>query len=414
MKFATNVFLPSALAGFVALSAWAATPLREATLKQAALNAGIVPVDNLRREFSPAASFAGELLFESKLLSINKETSCQTCHLDRFSSADGIPNAIGTGGHGEGIERLRGGGDIVPRNTLPLWGRGSKGFDVLFWDGKVDGSGDKLLSQFGNSPPSQDPLVTAVHLPIVELREMVSDNDEAQLFKSETISSAEEIYRRVVDRLSVDQEISDALSVAFDLDQKALEIGHIAESITAFIRDRFRLRETRFHRFVFGSGKLSDEEIAGGLVFYGKGQCATCHNGPFFSDLQFHAIPFGQMGFGKNGFGVDFGRFNVTLDPIDLQKFRTPPLFNVSETAPYSHSGYAKDLAGAIRAHTDPLSQVNPAKLSPEQRLEFYKRLKIWSAGSFDGVVLTETEVAALELFLRTLTMDSSGENSPE
>jgi hypothetical protein len=190
--------------------------MREETLRQAALGSGIVPVQDLVPEFSPAAARAGELLFESKLLSLNKETSCQTCHLDRFASADGLPNAIGTGGHGEGIERLRGGGDIVPRNTLPLWGRGSKGFDVLFWDGKVDGSGDHLLSQFGDAPPSQDPLITAVHLPIVELREMVSDIDNMRPLVSETVSSAEVIYREVVSRLGED----DLFEIGFSFEKR--------------------------------------------------------------------------------------------------------------------------------------------------------------------------------------------------
>lgn len=410
MKLSTNWLLVSLFSGFAVVSAWAATPLREATLRNAALKAGIAPVENLLPKFSAAASRAGEQLFESKLLSLNNETSCQTCHLDRFASADGLPNAIGTGGHGEGIERLHGGGDIVPRNTLPLWGRGSEGFNMLFWDGKVDGTGDYLLSQFGDFPPSKDPLVTAVHLPIVELREMVSDGNDARHLISESISSAESIYQEVVSRLRQDDEIAGLLSDAFNIDRDSIKIGHVAESIAAFIRDRFRLRETNFHRFVFENGKLSDNEIAGGLLFYGKGQCAACHNGAFFSDLSFHSIPFGQLGFGKNGFGVDYGRFNVTLDPTDLYKFRTPPLINVAQTGPYSHSGFAADLTTAIRAHIDPLSALDVAKLTEEQRFEFYAKLKIWSLDGFEGVVLNEREIALIEIFLRTLTMDEPSE----
>ena len=74
--------------------------------------------------------------------------SCGTCHLSKFSSADGLPNAVGVGGQGEGMERMLSDGEIVPRNTLPLWGRGSKDFNTLFWDGKitqVDGRSNKSI-----------------------------------------------------------------------------------------------------------------------------------------------------------------------------------------------------------------------------------------------------------------------------
>ena len=81
---------------------------------------------------------AGRVLFDSTTVSANGDMSCRTCHLDDFGSADGIPNAVGVGGVGEGPERALSGGGTIPRNTLPLWGRGGPGFDTLFWDGKVD------------------------------------------------------------------------------------------------------------------------------------------------------------------------------------------------------------------------------------------------------------------------------------
>ena len=53
-------------------------------------------------------------------------------------SADGIPNAVGVGGIGEGSERVKSYGAILPRNTLPLWGRGIENFNTLFWDGRIE------------------------------------------------------------------------------------------------------------------------------------------------------------------------------------------------------------------------------------------------------------------------------------
>lgn len=41
-----------------------------------------------------------------------------------------------------------------------------------------------------------------------------------------------------------------------------------------------------------------------------------------------------KLDMAKNGSGTNYGRFNVTHNPDDLHKFRTPPLFNVEKTAP--------------------------------------------------------------------------------
>jgi len=123
--------------------------------------------------------------------------------------------------------------------------------------------------------------------------------------------------------------------------------------------------------------------------------------------MAFHAIPFPQAGFGKNGFGVDYGRYNVTMDPADRYRFRTPPLYNVTRTAPYSHSGSVYDLGDAIRAHVDPLAIYDPQVMTGVQRAEFYERLKSWSEEPIDGVYLAQDEIGTLKAFLGTLEYDS-------
>ena len=74
----------------------------------------------------------GKQFFESKKLSYNSSIACKDCHLAEFSSTDGLPNAIGVGGHGKGAERLTSQGLVVPRNVLPLWGRGADFLIVFF------------------------------------------------------------------------------------------------------------------------------------------------------------------------------------------------------------------------------------------------------------------------------------------
>lgn len=388
----------------VMIQAEASADLREIQLRKSAIRHGLIPTEEMNKELPIELYAIGKQLFESKLLSLNSDTSCKTCHLERFSSADGLANAIGVGGAGEGLERLYSNGLVIPRNTQPLWGRGSDGFTTFFWDGKVRIENGTILSQFGESAPSDSALEVAVHLPFAEVREMVLDTEDAiDQYQHENVESARLLYKRLVERMKSESNLADELANTLGITVNSLEFLHIAKAIAAFITVEFRIRSTKFHRFVFDSGALSSNEIAGGLLFYGKGRCALCHNGSMFSDQQFYAIPFPQLGFGKNGFGVDYGKYNTSLNPDDLYKFRTPPLYNVWSTAPYSHSGAVIDIEDAITYHFDPLRYFEPENMDALSRTELYKRLTVWSRTGVEFPYLTEKEVEKLVQFLRTL-----------
>ena len=374
-------------------------------LRQAALDNEFVPVAETHVIVDANLAAIGKKLFESRSLSLNGNISCKDCHLEQFGSADGIPNAIGVGGEGEGADRVVSGGAIIPRNTLPLWGRGGAGFDMLFWDGKVDFTDGQRISQFGAQPPSEDPLITAIHLPAVEIREMLTEDPQVHESKQEDVESAAQLYDGIMARLEESEaETLSALGRHMSVEPDGLEFIHVATAIADFIREEFRLQQTRFHRFVFEDGDLSEQERRGALIFYGKGKCATCHSGPYLTDFAFHAIPFPQLGFGKNGFGVDYGRYNVTHDPGDLYTFRTPPLFNVTKTEPYGHSGSVGNLADAIRLHFDPLPLVDIEAMAPFDRHEFYKRLMAAGDDMLQIGFLADEDVDALVAFLHTLS----------
>lgn len=403
-KFAISASIAVAALFF---AAGAASTTFEDIIREAARKNGLTPAAQTYPSINEKLIATGKTLFKSKALSLNGNIACQTCHLDEFGSADGIPNAVAVGGEGKGAERVMGRGGIVPRNTLPFWGRGGKGFDVFFWDGKVDFS-DGKVSQFGDAVPSDDPLVTAVHLPVAEIREMLAENKMVLANKTESVEGARHLYAAVMDQLRANEpDAVGALANAYSINSADVNFEHVATSLASFIRDRFRLRDTRFHRFVFEGESLNEDELRGAQLFYGKGKCANCHSGAYLSDLRFHAVPLPQIGFGKNGFGVDYGRFNVTHNPDDLYKFRTPPLFNVEKTAPYGHSGSVATMREAILFHFDPLRGIDSSKMTALDRHEYFKRL----AASADSTILTgyldDQEVNALVAFLKTLSFDS-------
>jgi cytochrome c peroxidase len=401
MKFVTSAILFWFLLGTQNVAVSKSIP---DLLKEAAIKNGLVNPRDLNEKFDSGLAAIGETIFNSKSFSLNGNISCQTCHLDKFGSADGIPNAIGVGGKGEGKYRALRGGAVLPRNTLPLWGRGWSKFETFFWDGRVDFSGNKRISQFGDAIPSNDPLLVAIHLPVVEIREMLAEDKFIASKKKEKVSAAEAVYEAVVKNMikSHPRELERLAAMRSKIVPQ-IEFSDLAIAVREFFLKKFAIKSYKFSKFVFEEGDLEEPELRGALLFYGKAKCSVCHRGPMLSDLKFHVIPFYQLGSGKNGFGVDYGRFNVTHDPEDLYKFRTPPLLNVSKTAPYGHSGSSPSIEYAIAAHFDPLRNVDILNLDPLARSEMYKKISRASEVFSLVPALKSHEVKNLAKFLRTL-----------
>ena len=374
-------------------------------LRLAAVKNGYRTPSEVNFLFDDDKADLGEIFFNSEELSLNGNTSCSSCHLDKFSSADGIPNAIGVGGEGEGFHRLSGVGALVPRNTLPLWGRASTDFATFFWDGKVEKANGSIKSQFGSDAPSDDALTVAIHLPFLEIREMVVDNDFVnQTLKTETVNSALDLQTILFERVKSELKLGSKLKTAFSVDYDEISFLHIAESIKHFFAKKFALRPSRFSEFIEMKIELSEREVKGGLTFYGKGMCSACHSGAHFTDFDYHTILLPQVGPGKNGFGSDYGRFNFTLDFEDFNKFRTPPLHNVVKTSPYGHSGSVFNLKSAIRGHYDPLALYDFSKMSDLQRRELYQRAVSISGSQPVPSALSEEEINELIEFLGALS----------
>ena len=385
----------------------------EELLRGQAKKSGWLPAKDLYIPTDSNLKDVGKKIFESENISLNGNISCRTCHLDEFGSADGLPVAAATGEEDlmfegsssiVGMDRVRAGAKLLPRNTLPFWGRGGKGFNSFFWDGKIEFINGRVRSQFGSRPPSQDLLISAVHLPVVEIREMLNEDDGVDELRRESVEAASQVYQKITERLKM-REPAATKELLELLDKKPAQLHFVdyARAIAAFIRDEFKVKSTKFERFILAKEKLTDKELRGGLIFYGKGRCSVCHSGPYFSDFQYHSVPIPQFGFGRNGFGVDYGRYNATFDPGDLMKFRTPPLLNVEKTAPYGHSGSLGKIQDVIGAHFDPLRYIDSQDIEPYARHEFARQIS--RADSVEIVsYLNDEEIEQVTEFLKSLS----------
>lgn len=89
---------------------------------------------------------------------------------------------------------------------------------------------------------------------------------------------------------------------------------------------------------------MSDGQKRGANLFFGKANCASCHNGPALNDMEFHAIGMPDM----NGIGTyladgsqnaNLGRGSFTGDAEDDYKFKTPQLYNLKDSPFFGHGG---------------------------------------------------------------------------
>lgn len=123
-------------------------------------------------------------------------------------------------------------------------------------------------------------------------------------------------------------------------------------------------------RFARGDGTaMTDKQKEGALVFFGAGQCSSCHavagaSNEMFSDFEMHVIGVpqiaplfgvgtGNMIFDGPGRDEDFGLEQITGDAADRYKFRTSPLRNVALQPAFFHNGAFTRLGDAIRHHLD-------------------------------------------------------------
>ncbi len=153
----------------------------------------------------------------------------------------------------------------------------------------------------------------------------------------------------------------------------------IADAIAAFERTIVSANSA-FDKYTMGESKAMDEAAIRGMqLFKGKARCVLCHNGPNFTDNQFHNLGVPQEGLLKE----DLGRYNVSRRERDKGAFKTPTLRSVTETAPYMHDGVFKTLEDVIEfrnkggepnPNLSPL--MRPLSLTPEEKADLLAFLK--------------------------------------
>lgn len=161
----------------------------------------------------------------------------------------------------------------------------------------------------------------------------------------------------------------------------------VAYALAQFMRTQVSLN-SKFDRYMRYEINLEPSELRGLVIFNTeKGDCFHCHSLGLFQDNGFHNI-----GLDSSFSGMNLGRYNVTFNPADIGKFKTPTLRNVSLTAPYMHDGRYPTLEAAIEHYNSKV--INSSTLDPV----------LTKPNHTNGLQLTAQDKADLLDFLLTLT----------
>jgi cytochrome c peroxidase len=282
-----------------------------------------VPKDNPVTE---AKIKLGKKLFYDRRLSLNNTISCAICHVAEqgFTNHE-ILTAIGFEGRS------------VRRNAPTIYNTAY--LTKLFHDGR------------------ETTLENQAWQPMLAHNEMANPS-----------------FGVVIDKLRQLEDYTGLFEAAFDGQQASLET--IPKAIATYERT-LNSANSPFDRWYYGKEKntMTESAISGFNLFSGKANCIQCHTvtkkHALFTDNGLHNTGIGwarsmtkepetqrvQLAPGRyanvkssiiNSVGNkpqgDLGNYEVTQDPDDRWKYRTPSLRNIALTAPYMHDGSMSSL----------------------------------------------------------------------
>lgn len=330
------------------------------------------PNDNLPTAKNVAL---GRKLFMDRRLSHNNTISCAMCHVpEQGFTSNELATAVG-------IE-----GRTNRRNSPTIFNVGY--YKFLFHDGREFTLENQIIG------------------PIVAFNEMGNPS----------VGYVIEKIRNIDDYAGLFEEVYGG----------GVTLERLGKSIAAYERTVVS-GNSKFDQWLYSKDKnaLTPEEVNGFKVFSGKGGCVACHtiNDKYalFTDQSFHNTGIGwarnnkviKKEYESETFPVqlapgvivqvkqdsletssekpqnDVGRFEITEDPKDSWKYKTPSLRNLTVSAPYMHDGSLTTLEEVVEFYNKG-GDNNPEKDPLLKPLGLFKQ-----------------EKSSLVAFLKSLTGDS-------
>ena len=323
-------------------AAWPA-PTLDDTVKPHYVELGLMPPMPYpaSNPYHPAKAALGKQLFFDPRLSGSGQMSCASCHDPDRAWGDGRTVSFG---HAR---------KELPRNAPTVLNAGH--LPLLFWDGRT-----------------------------ASLEEQAA----AVLRNEDEMRSSEKLLQ---ERLGAVPGYTAAFAKVFG--DGSITFLRAAQAIATFERT-VTSRSNPFDTFLRGdTNALSDAAVRGLHLFRTDARCANCHHGPALTDGRFHNE--GLTYYGRKF--QDLGRYEISREPADVGRFKTPTLRNIARTAPYMHNGLF-ELDGVLNMYNAGMPSPRPRPGQETDPLFPVKSPHLQPLG------LNSNDLADLRAFLESLT----------
>jgi cytochrome c peroxidase len=326
---------------------------------------------------NPEAAAFGQKLFFDTRFSSNRKVACATCHIPGREFQDGTPLAHGVG--------------TTSRRTMTIIGTAYSPW--LFWDGRKDSQWAQALGPMESAVEHGGNRTLYAHL----IAENYADEYTALFGLLPDLSTLPRNAGPVKDPGAAANW--DAMSVE-DREAVTRIYVNMGKAIAAYERHLLP-GESRFDRYAgaildhdykTADEILSPDEVAGLKLFIGQAHCTNCHNGPLFTNNDFHntGVPTDKdlpddLGRSHGATQVLHDEFNclsqysdarpeqcaelnflVADDDHLIRQFKPPSLRNVAERGPYMHAGQFATLEQVLNHYnTAPAAPSGHSELEP-------------------------------------------------
>jgi cytochrome c peroxidase len=291
----------------------------------------------------------GKLLFHETALGRDPKKpngfqtySCASCHHMKAGFQACVPQGIGDGGLGFGIQgekRIKNPAykdeevDVQPIRTPSALNIAYQ--TNILWNGQFGAThlNQNTQSSWTKGTPKEN---NNLGFQGTETQ-AIAGQDVHRLFISKTMLDNFPTYKELFQKAFPNANLNDNLQLKINA----------GLAIAAYERTLLS-NQAPFQQWLKGNyGAMTETQKAGAKVFFGKGQCYQCHNGPSLASMNFYALGMNDL---KNGnYGINTvmavtsekaehkGRGGFTGKAEDMYKFKVPQLYNLKDSPFYGH-----------------------------------------------------------------------------
>ena len=315
--------------------------------------------------------------------------SCASCHFASAGFQAGRFQGIGDGGTGigqNGLNRLRMDSynpeelDVQPIRSPTTLNVAYQ--ELMLWNGQFGATGQNVgtEAQWTEGTP-------------IATNYLGYEGVETQAI------AGLNVHRLVIDKDLLDElgytHLFDAAFNDVSLDKRyTREMAGLA--IAAYERTLLATRSP-FQLFLEGkSNAMNDAEKRGAILFFGEANCVSCHAGPALNSMTFYALGMSDIDqcpeevFGSSAENpANLGRAGFTKRDQDKYAFKTPTLYNLSDSPFYGHGS-------SFRSIKEVVAYKN-AGVPQNERVD-----RAYLADDFRPLGLSDSEVNDIVAFLTT------------